>query len=92
MPRTQQEINAAAERLQERLDRIDAGEEDVEFTPTPLALRALGETVIAHADAGRAVDEAVQSAREAGHSWGEIALILGVHRQTAYDRYATKVS
>lgn len=60
MPRTQHGIDAA-ERLQERLDRIDAGDEEA-GDEDAAGLRNLGEAVIAHAKAGRAVDDAVDAA------------------------------
>lgn len=38
-------------------------------------------------EAEQAVETAVHEARRAGHSWAEVALALGVKRQSAHKRY-----
>jgi DNA-directed RNA polymerase specialized sigma24 family protein len=77
----------------QRLQKL-AEEFDPSATPARDAddLRAIAETVDRiHADQAR-LRELVQLARAHGRSWGEIAIALGVSRQSAHERYAAKVN
>lgn len=95
MTRTAEEIAGAADRLAEHLGRIDAGEVEPGRMARPSPeIASLGHAAVARDAALTAVDEAddvveaaVLEARRAGHSWAEIALALGVRRQSAHKRY-----
>ncbi len=96
MTRTPEQIAEAAKRLDEHLARLDAGEAEPGrmVRPSP-QLASLGHASVARDQArtavdlaDRAVEEAVTAARRAGHSWAEIAVALGVKRQSAHKRYS----
>jgi hypothetical protein len=50
-------------------------------------LIAIGKAEVKRQKAQDGVDEAVQKARDAGASWGQIGGQLGISRQAAYKRY-----
>ncbi|CAN5375828.1 hypothetical protein BH23ACT9_BH23ACT9_39840 [soil metagenome] len=93
--RTAEEIAVAAEQLAAHLDRIDAGDAETGRMSRPSPeIAALGHAAVARDaardavhEAERAVEAAVLAARRNRHSWGEVALALGVKRQSAHKRY-----
>jgi len=86
---TDQEIKAAAERLERQLEELDPA--TIEFDDTS-DLRAIAEAVDAQRAAEAQVRERVEIARAHGRSWGLIALPLGVSRHAARERFADKGS
>jgi len=89
MPHTDEELQIAADRLERRLDDLDA--ETVEIDDTS-DLRAIAEAVDAVRVAEAQVRERVEIARAHGRSWNLIALPLGVSRQAARERFADKIA
>lgn len=95
MTRTPEQLAAATADLDAHLARIDAGEvEPGPMVRPSLAITALGHAAVARdnaraavEDAEQAVEDAVREARRAGHTWAEVALALGVRRQSAHKRY-----
>lgn len=85
---TDQEIAAAAARLKQRLDDLDPDSVKVRDTAE---LRAIAEAAEAARRAEAEVVERVGIARAHGRSWNLIALALGVSRQAARQRFATKI-
>lgn len=55
-------------------------------------LSVLRDAALAAVTTRDALDDAVSSARSAGHSWGDIANKIGVTRQAAHARWATKTN
>jgi hypothetical protein len=89
MRHTDEQINEASERFEKLADRLDPATARVEDASD---LRAIAEAADAvRADEAR-LTEAVQVAREHGHSWKRIAVALGVSRRAARQRYADKVA
>lgn len=95
MTRTVEEIARVTARLDEHLEKIEAGEIEPGCMARPSPeIASLGHAAAAR-DAARsalneadtAVESCVLEARRVGHSWSEIALALGVRRQTAHKRY-----
>jgi len=76
-------------------DALAAWLESDDFDPSPdewkdaAPLRAIARTARDVCDAERRRAEAVAGARRAGHSWGAIAVFLGVSRQAARKRYGS---
>ena len=85
---TEQEIQAAAERLERRLDQIDENAVEVEDASD---LRAIAEAADDIKAAEARLRERVELARARGRSWNLIAVPLGVSRQAARERFAEKV-
>lgn len=86
---TNEQINEAAERFERLANALDPATAHVEDATD---LRAVAEAADAvRADEAR-LTEAVQIARAHGHSWNRIAVVLGVSRQAARQRYADKVA
>lgn len=56
------------------------------------ALRTIAELVEQRDDVDAALLDAVRNARRAEHSWSEIGAMLGVSKQAAQRKYATKLS
>jgi FAD/FMN-containing dehydrogenase len=86
MPRTPEQLRQAAEDAERWLDSLDpaaiaAPEADASD------LRRIGEAVVATARNEAELAEAVAEARRNGRSWGQIATILGVSRQSARERF-----
>ena len=73
-------VRVAADRLIEELTGGDAS-----------ALAAVAEARKLAATAERALQAAVDRAREAGHSWADIGMILGTSRQAAFQRFGRSV-
>lgn len=86
---TDREIEQAAERFEQLVDRLDPEAVEAENTDDLREIAAAAEAV--RADDAR-LREAVTLARAHGRSWNHIALALGVSRQAARQRFATKAS
>lgn len=84
MPRTREQLDQAARDAEAWLDSLDPAETPAE---DPRDLRRIGLAVKDVAAAEKELADAVAAAREAGRSWGEIALVLGVSKQAARQRY-----
>ena len=77
------------EALEEWADNVDRRELTVADTD---ALRALAELVERRDGVDDEITEAVRSARRAQHSWSEIGAMLGVSKQAAQQKYASKTT
>lgn len=89
MPRTREELEQAAAAAEAWLDALDPTETPAE---DPRDLRRIGLALTDVANAERELRDAVNAARDNGRSWGEIALVLGVSRQAARQRYGEPVA
>lgn len=89
MPRTREELEQAAAAAEAWLDALDPAETPAE---DPRDLRRIGLALADVANAERELHDAVAAARDNGRSWGEIALVLGVSRQAARQRYGEPVA
>ncbi len=91
MPRTRDELEQAAADARTWLDALDPSATPAE---DPRDLRRIGLALGGVAEAERELADAVAAARANGRSWGEIALVLGVSKQAARERYgqASQVS
>jgi hypothetical protein len=89
MPRSAEQLEAAATAAEQWLDGLDPSTTPAEDISD---LRAVAEAVTAVAAADARLREAVAVARAHGRSWGHIAAVLGVSRQSARERYAEFVS
>ena len=78
-----------AKALEEWADRVDA--DDLTIADTD-ALRAIAELVEQRNEVDEEITEAVRSARRAHRSWSEIGAMLGVSKQAAQRKYASKTS
>ena len=89
MPRTREELEAAAADAERWLDEMDPV---VLADPASRAddLRDVGAALAEVAAAERHLAEAVEAARANGRSWGLIAIVLGVSRQAARDRFGAR--
>ena len=56
------------------------------------ALRTIAELVERRDDVDSALLDAIRTARKADRSWSEIGAMLGVSKQAAQRKYATKIS
>ncbi|MGH3544760.1 MAG: hypothetical protein ACRDPW_02330 [Mycobacteriales bacterium] len=88
MPRTEPELAAIASRTQRWIDTVDPAE----LTPVAPQILRLREAVAARHTSEQEIEAAVRGARNAGFSWARIALVLGVSRQSAHERFAEKIS
>ena len=88
MPRTQRQLEQAAADAEAWLDSLDPASVTSEDTAD---LRAVAIAVGAVADAERDLRDAVQTARRSGRSWGRIAMVLGVSKQAAQQRFGGSV-
>jgi hypothetical protein len=89
MKHTDAQIEDAArrfERLADQLDPAAAVAEDLSD------LRAIAEAADQARKAEAMITDKVAAARALGRSWNRIALALGVSRQAARHRFASKVS
>jgi hypothetical protein len=89
IPHTDEELDAAATRLEQRLDELDPNTVDVDDTSD---LRLIAEAADAVAAANALLRERVEIARARGRSWNLIAVPLGVSRQAARERFAGKLA
>ena len=78
-----------AEALEEWADRVESAELKVAGTE---ALRAIAGLVEQRDEVDELLIAAVRSARRAHRSWSEIGAMLGVSKQAAQRKYASKTS
>jgi len=80
MPRTREQLEQAAADAEAWLDQLDP-----DTTPAEDAtlLRRIGLALKDRVDDDRRIKEAVADARNHGHSWSEIAMVLGTSKQAA---------
>lgn len=89
MPRTASQNDDAEARVEDWLDNLDPAT-TIAKDATPL--RSITEARRARVAADRALTEAVEAARAAGHSWAAIGNALGTSRQAAQQRYTASSS
>jgi DNA-directed RNA polymerase specialized sigma24 family protein len=89
MPRTREQLEAAAVEAEAWLDQLDP---DVTPAEDVSDLRAVTDAMRAVAGAQAELDRAVLAARAAGRSWGVIAIALGTSRQAVRQRYEQMVT
>lgn len=90
MPRTPEQLQQAADDAERWLDSLD---------PAAIAapdadasrLRRIGEAVRAVANSQVQLADAVAEARRHGHTWPQIAAMLGTSRQAAQERFGKLV-
>lgn len=92
MPRTREQLQQAADDAERWLDSLDPEA----ITPPDrdaTHLRRIG-AAVSQAAAGQVeLADAVAAARDHGHTWTQIATMLGTSRQAAQERYgATRTS
>jgi hypothetical protein len=75
----------------DNLDRVDRLADAVARSGSGLPLEALAAARDLSAAAGQALQQAVDRARAAGHSWREIGDVLGTTRQAAFQRFGHPV-
>jgi hypothetical protein len=78
-----------AKALEDWADRVET--EDLKEADTQV-LRTIAELADQRDDVERELTEAIRSARRAQRSWSEIGAMLGVSKQAAQRKYASKVS
>lgn len=86
MPRTREQLQQAADDAERWLDSIDPtaiGLPDADATH----LRRIGAAVRAASTSQLELADAVAAARDHGHTWTQIATMLGTSRQAAQERY-----
>lgn len=86
MPRTREQLDQAAgdaERWLDSLDPAAIASPDADASH----LRRLGAAVRSVAASQTELTEAVAAAREHGHTWTQVATMLGTSRQAAQERY-----
>ena len=86
MSKSRVERAKALEEWAERVESSDLEEADTE------ALRTIAELAERREVVEEELTEAVRSARQAHRSWSEIGTMLGVSKQAAQRKYASKVS
>ncbi len=91
MPRTRAQLQQAAEDAQRWLDSLDPS---AVASPDADAshLRRLGAAVRAASTSQMELADAVAAARNHGHTWTQIATMLGTSRQAAQERYGEPAS
>lgn len=89
MRHTDTDIERAAERFTQLTEDLDPDSATVERTDDLRAIATAVDTV--RTDEAR-LTEVVEMARAHGRSWNEIAVALGVSRQAARQRFATKAA
>lgn len=77
-------MDQAAQEVEQWLDQLDPATMPAEDTSD---LRAIGLAVLERNRNEQRITEAVRRARDNGQSWGQIAMVLGVTRQSARERY-----
>ena len=78
-----------AEALERWADDVDA---DDLVEANTAARRAIAELVAPRGDVDTALLGAIRDARDADRSWSEIGAMLGVSKQAAQRKYASKIS
>ena len=86
MPRTREQLEKAAADAERWLDAMDPAELDRPGTDAA-DLRRIGVALSAVASAETELGHTVRAARGNGRSWGDIAIVLGVSRQAARQRF-----
>jgi hypothetical protein len=86
MPRTRKQLEQAAADAEAWLDSLDPGTTPAEDISD---LAAIGAALSKVAAAESGIDAAVAAARANGRSWPRIALVLGISKQAAQQRYGT---
>ncbi len=89
MRHTDDDIERAAQRFERLADVIDPETAEVDHTDDLRYISAASEAV--RADEAR-LREAVEIARAHGRSWNQIAVVLGVSRQAARQRFTDTVN
>jgi rubrerythrin len=87
MRHTDEEVERAAERFEERAQELDPETATVMSTEDLRGIAARAQAV--REDEAR-LREAVEIARAHGRSWNQIGVALGVSRQAARQRFADK--
>ena len=87
MPRTREQLQQAAAEAEAWLDTLDPADTSVE---DPRDLRRIGLALTDVANGEQELAKAVADARRRGRSWGEIALVLGVSKQAARQRFGAR--
>jgi hypothetical protein len=85
---TNEEIEEAARRFERWADELDPDAVTVESAAD---LRAIAEAADVARRDERILTEKVAAARARGQSWNRIALALGVSRQAARQKFASKI-
>lgn len=85
MPRTAQEILAQADELAARFENYEPKPGDA-LDAAPL--RELRAAFTERAEAEKALADAVDNARTAGHSWASIGAMVGTSGEAARQRYS----
>ena len=75
--------------LEEWADRVDPS--DLKVADTEV-LRAIADLAEKKSEIDNELTAAIRSARQAHRSWSEIGAMLGVSKQAAQRKYATKAS
>jgi len=86
MPRTREQLQQAADDAERWLDSLDPAaiaSPDVDASH----LRRIGAAVRAAATSQVELADAVAAARQHGHTWTQVATMLGTSRQAAQERY-----
>lgn len=86
--------DVTAERRSQQLAKFEAWSDGVDdddlVEVDSSALQRIIELVEQRAAVDRELTEAVANARRAGHSWSKIAVMLGVTKQAAQQRYGKR--
>lgn len=86
MPRTREQLQQAAADAERWLDSLDPAAIALPAADTS-RLRRMAAAVRAVATSQAELADAVADAREHGHTWTQIAAMLGTTRQAAQERY-----
>lgn len=89
MPRTREQLQQAAADAERWLDGLDPSEVQAEDTTD---LRQVGLALAEVAQAEDRLAHAVWAARANGRSWAQIALVLGVTKQAAAERFGDRAA
>lgn len=90
VPRTREQLQHAADEAERWLDSFDPAalsSPDADAS----ALRRISAAVRAEATSQAELADAVTAARKHGHTWSQIATMLGTSRQAAQERYGEVV-
>lgn len=89
MPRTRKQLEQAAADAQAWLDSLDPDTTPAEDISD---LAAIGTALSKVAEAESDIEAAVATARANGRSWPRIALVLGISKQAAQQRYGASAT
>jgi hypothetical protein len=87
MPRTREQLAQAATNAEVWLDSLDPSTTPADDIGD---LRGIAAAVADVADADRRLADTVATARDNGRSWSRIAMVLGVSKQAARQRYSDR--